>query len=108
MGGKASRVKGHGMEREAAIALREIFPNAQRLLEYQEGFGIDLQNTGRYDIQCKAYKKYVSMNTYHEIPKKPGRVPVLVAKGDRQPWLVTLSFSDFKELLCLIESKKLS
>lgn len=98
--GRAARRKGHGFEREVAIKFREIgYDKACRLLEYQEGKGIDLANTGIYDVQCKRSKKYVSLAAINEIPFAEGRVPVLVAKADYGEVLAAIPFSYFLELI---------
>jgi hypothetical protein len=58
--GLSERRKGHGFERKVAVKMRTCgFPLASRLLEYQaqEANGIDLSNTGDWDIQCKNMKK---------------------------------------------------
>lgn len=98
--GRAARVKGHSFEREIAIKFREIgYEKACRLLEYQEGKGIDLANTGIYDVQCKRSKKYVSLAAINEIPFADGRVPVLVAKADFGEILAAIPFKYFLELI---------
>jgi hypothetical protein len=104
MGGAASRRKGLQFEREIAIRLRHIFPHAKRHLEFQqeEAQGFDLDNTGRYKIQCKKLKKYVSVNTIREIVYREGfgEVPILVTAGDSQEAMAVIPFQD---LLWLIE-----
>lgn len=99
MGGKMSRTKGHGFERLIAQMLRVVFPKAVRQLEYQEGLGVDLANTGIYDIQCKRYAKYVSISKIEEVPAKDGRVPVLITKGDNKPIMAVLPLEHLIELI---------
>jgi len=96
--GKMSRTKGHSFEREIAIALRPIFPDACRQLEYQEGLGVDLTNTGRLRIQCKRYKKYASLSAIEEADNGTD-IPMLVTKGDRKKILVALPLEDFLKIL---------
>jgi hypothetical protein len=98
--GRAARAKGHGFEREVAIKFRvNGYPDACRNLEYQFGTGIDIANTGIYDIQCKRKKKNVPMSAIKEVPRKEGRVPVLIAKTDFCETLVTLPLDHFMELI---------
>lgn len=95
--GKLSRTKGHSFERDIALKLRGLFPDARRLLEYQEGMGIDLEKTGRLRIQCKAYKNYAPLSKIEEAGDKD--IPALVTKGDRKPILIALRLDDFIELM---------
>lgn len=100
---KLSRTKGHSFEREIAIAIRPIFPNCRRHLEYQDGEanGIDLSNTGHYRIQCKRGRKPAPISAILEVEHDSmlGEVPVLVTRGDRGDCYVVLPFSEFKRLL---------
>lgn len=97
--GKSQRTKGFGYERDVARRLRHIFPDAERLLEYQwsQANGIDLQNTGKFDIQCKRHKKYVPINTIFEIKGKG--IPVLVTKADRLPDMAVLPLDALIDLI---------
>lgn len=101
--GKLSRTKGHSFEREIAIALRGIFPEARRHLEYQdaEANGVDLVNTGKYFIQCKRGRKYASLTAIKEVQcdEALGDVPVLVTKGDNERILVALPLEEFLNLI---------
>src|SRR5687768_157221 len=61
---KANRSKGHRFEREIVHAFRKTFPDARRNLEFQKEaamHGVDLINTGRWRVQCKRGKQYVSV-----------------------------------------------
>lgn len=98
MGGRSSRVKGHSYEREVAILLRPVFPDACRLLEYQEGLGVDIANTGPFRFQCKRNKGYAPLSKMYEAEDGVG-IPVLVTKADRKDALVALKLSDFLDLL---------
>lgn len=96
--GKMSRTKGHAYEREIANALRPLFPEACRQLEYQEGLGVDIANTGRLRIQCKRYKGYAPLSKIEEADNGEG-IPVLVTRADRKKTLVALPWEDFIEIL---------
>ncbi|HSG30967.1 MAG TPA: hypothetical protein VLB82_05420 [Thermodesulfobacteriota bacterium] len=97
--GKKSRIKGKGYELEVAKDLALIFPHASRLLEYQEGFGYDLQNTGNFNIQCRRYKKYVPISHLKDVPRTNDRIPVLATRGDNEKSVVCLYLEDFIRIL---------
>lgn len=101
--GKLSRTKGHSFERLIAKALRVVWRECRRHLEYQdaEANGIDLVNTGRYRIQCKRGRKYASFSAIEEIQHDEmfGEIPVLVTQGDHKRILVALPFEDFLDLI---------
>lgn len=102
MGGKWSRTKGHSFERRIAALLRQVFPNAKRHLEYQDGeaFGVDIANTGHYRIQCKKHRCYVSINTIDEVEHDAlFEVPVLVTAADGKPAMAVLPFDELLRLL---------
>lgn len=103
MSGARSRRKGHSFERETAIALRHIFPEAKRQLEYQLDTcqGIDLAGIGPFKIQCKKLKSYASVNTIDEIRCNPelGDIPVLVTAADNKPAMAVLAFADLVDLM---------
>lgn len=101
--GRRARTKGHGFEREVAIALRSVFPDARRHLEYQdvEANGVDLVETGEFKIQCKRLKKYASISMIEEIvcDELFGDVPVLVTAGDSKPAMAVLPFEELIRLI---------
>lgn len=100
---KLSRTKGHSFERFIAQALRLVFPDARRHLEYQdaEANGVDLINTGHYRIQCKRGRRYASLTAIEEIQLEEafGDVPVLITQGDRKRVLVALPLEEFVRLI---------
>jgi len=99
--GKGQRVKGHGFERWVANQLKQVFPDAKRHLEFQgtEARGFDLDNTGQYHIQCKAYRGYAPISKIQEVHPEDGFTPVLVTKGDYLEPMAVLPLSAFIELL---------
>lgn len=98
--GKLSRTKGHSFERDIANRLKKwIYPDAKRHLEYQASealSGIDLVNTGKLAIQCKAYKNYPPMSKIEEVDSSVG-YPTLISKGDRLKPTITMYLEDFIE-----------
>jgi len=97
--GKASRRKGHSFERWLVNELKSLYPKAQRQLEYQEGKGVDLEHTGDFLFQCKAYKDYAPISKINEIPITENKIRCLVTKGDRKEPMVVIPFKEFKAML---------
>ncbi len=101
--GKLSRTKGHSFEREIAVALRGIFPDARRHLEnhIRDANGVDLLHTGHYRIQCKRLAKYANLKAIKEVTADEmlGEVPVLITQGDRERVLVAIPIEEFIRLL---------
>lgn len=101
--GAMSRRKGHSFERQIAIELRQVFPEARRQLEYhsKDANGVDLQGTGFYRIQCKRGRKWASLNAINEVVADEllGEVPVLITQGDRERILVALPLEEFIRLV---------
>lgn len=96
--GKSERTKGHNFEREVAKAFRQLYPESMRQLEYQIGLGVDVK-AGPFDIQCKRNKKWCPLSKIKEVPDSPGRVPLLVTKGDREKTLVAMELDVFLKIL---------
>lgn len=101
--GRHARRKGHQFERDIAIRLRLKFPNARRQLEYQidDCKGVDIQNTGRYKIQCKKMRKYAPITAIFEVKceRGLGDIPVLVTAGDGLEPMAILPLEEFLRLL---------
>lgn len=94
--------KGKQFEREIANALGHIFPEAERMLEYQASkvIGVDIEGTDRIKIQCKNHQNYCSIGTIHEVKiKDPSDIPVLVTKGIRMEAMAVLPFEKLVTLL---------
>ena len=97
--GKSARRKGHQFERDIANALKNVFPNAERQLESQHGFGYDIANTFPYRIQCKCYQDYAPINKINEVPEEDGAIPVLVTKGNRKEPMAVMHLIFFLRIL---------
>lgn len=100
---RRSRTKGHQFERDVAIALRSVYPDARRHLEYQdqEANGVDLVATGPYRIQCKKYRKYAPIGAIREVTADElmGEVPVLVTAGDSERPVAVVPLEEFIRLI---------
>lgn len=101
--GKLSRRKGHSFEREIAIALRVVFPEARRHLEYQdaEANGVDLVQTGHYRFQLKRGRKPAALSAIKEVTadEEFGEIPVLITQGDHERILAVVPFEHFLHLV---------
>jgi hypothetical protein len=94
--------KGKQFEREIANRLGHIFPEAERMLEYQASkvIGVDIEGTDRIKIQCKNRQNYCPIGTINEIrTTNPNDIPVLVTKGNRLEAMAVLPFEKFVTLL---------
>lgn len=109
---KLSRTKGHSFERHTASEFKRIFPQARRQLEYHEddAKGIDLQNTGRYRVQCKRGRGYAPINKIFEVQCLDflgvDEVPVLVTRADNCPTMAVIPFDKLLELIEVHEKEK--
>jgi hypothetical protein len=104
--GKTSRRKGHNFEREIAKLLRQYYPNAKRQLEYQEGVGFDIAETGDLSIQCKVGKSFKIEKALKEAVR-PSKIPLAITKKDRGDIVVSMYWKDFEFfLVSYLDSKK--
>jgi len=94
--------KGKQFERDIANQLGHIFPDAERMLEFQSSnnIGVDIQNTDRIKIQCKRNQVYCPIGKINEIRSKdPNDIPVLVTKGNNMEAMAVLPFAKLVTLL---------
>lgn len=104
--GKTARRKGHNFEREIAKLLRHYYPNAKRQLEYQEGVGFDIAETGDLSVQCKVGKSFKIEKALKEA-ERSGKIAMAITKRDREDIVVSLYWKDFEYfLICYLDSKK--
>ena len=96
--GKTARRKGHNFEREVAKLLRNYYPNAKRQLEYQEGVGFDIAETGDLSVQCKVGKSFKIEKALKEA-ERPDKIPMAITKRDREEIVVSLYWKDFEFFL---------
>jgi hypothetical protein len=99
--GKSQRTKGHNFERETAVKLREIFPEARRGLQYQDGKNPpDVVGTP-FHIECKVGKKPNPRTALEQaITDSDGSlIPVAVIKDDRREPFIVMQWNDFFELV---------
>ena len=99
---KNRAAKGKQFERDIANAIGHIFPEAQRMLEYQASnvIGVDIEGTDPFLIQCKNHAGYCSVGTINEVRvQNNNQIPVLVTKGIRLEAMAILPFEKFVTLL---------
>jgi len=95
--------KGKQFERDVANALGHIFPNAERMLEYQASgnIGVDIKGTGCFKIQCKRNANYAPIGKIHEVrTEDPNDIPILVTKGNH---LAPMAVLPFEALIRMLE-----
>lgn len=99
--GASVRAKGHSFERDCAQALRKLYPDAKRHLENQfsEAQGYDLEGTGPFRFQCKAYSKYAPVAKIEEVQHTKDQIPGLITKGDNKKPVVCIYLGDFIKIL---------
>ena len=94
--------KGKQFERDIANAIGHIFPEAQRMLEYQASnvIGVDIEGTYPFLIQCKNHQNYCPVGTINEVKTQSSQdIPVLITKGIRMEAMAILPFEKFVTLL---------
>ena len=99
--GRYQRRKGHDFEREVAASLRPLDPKACRLLEYQEGAGIDIKTALPLAVQCKAGRSLaVALAGFREAQAAagPGVFPVCAYRADRKGSFAVLAWDDFVDI----------
>lgn len=104
--GKTARRKGHNFERDVANLLKPYFPDAKRQLEYQEGLGYDIANTGELSIQCKVGKSFKIEKALKEAAREK-HIPIAITKKDREDIVVSMYWKDFEFfLISYLRNKK--
>jgi hypothetical protein len=102
---KYQRTKGHSFERKIAKQLRDIgIVEAKRVLEYQESFGHDVEDS-LFIYQCKKGKTINEVKAYKEMHEDTGKVRVVVAGHDRDVTLACMAWEDFLELRKICEQQ---
>jgi len=105
--GRSSRTRGHSWERFVSAALRMIWPDARRHLEYQDGEanGIDIANTGEtFRIQCKSTAKVPNIpQVFKEIRHDQENIPVVIFKVTGKGEYACFKFEDAKLLMGIFE-----
>lgn len=96
------RTKGHNFERAICRELKPYFPEcitARAGAIYKDAQGIDVINTGEYNIQCKAKQ---AMNVFKVLSDEmpiDDNINLVFWKRDRQKDIVCLSKTDFYKIL---------
>jgi len=99
--GAGARQKGLSFERNIANELGHIFPEAKRHLESQSdeaAKGVDISNTGVFNIQCKFHQAYKNPSEVLRIKADEGEIPVLVTKANGREPMAVMPFSKFVTL----------
>jgi hypothetical protein len=105
--GKYNRKKGHDYERQVAKEMRQFFPDAKTARDGARGEdprGVDLVNTGMFNIQCKARQSLNSFSVLKEMPDDHN-LNVMFWKRNREREIVVLDKEDFYELLQILKTE---
>lgn len=100
--GAYNRTKGHAYERRVSKELRKFFPKAVTAragARFEDSKGIDIINTGDFNIQTKARENLNIFNViFREIQLKDG-INLLFWKKNREKDLVIMKKEDFYKIL---------
>jgi len=101
MSGKRSRNKGKRGELELAKLLSAVFPvECRRGQQYNGLEGDDVVGLPGAHIECKRTERLQLGAALSQSIKDAGtKVPVVMHRGNRQPWLVTLRVEDLPALI---------
>lgn len=86
--------------------LRAYYPNAKRQLEYQEGVGFDITETGDLSVQCKVGNSFKIEKALKEAVRKD-KIAMAITKRDREDIVVSMYWKDFEFfLVSYLDTKK--
>lgn len=98
-----SRSKGHNFERMAAEYLRVLWPDCfttrYKGSPWLDHAGVDLVNTGNFNVQLKAMERAPSYHTILNSMPKDGKTNIIIHKKNRSGCLCVLSLADFIKLV---------
>jgi hypothetical protein len=97
----SQRRKGHSWERELAIRLRAVFPDARRGYQYRDGADAADVLVPCFHIEAKvgARPNLTAALRQAEGDAKLGMWPVAICKQDREDPTVTMRLTDWEELV---------
>ena len=104
-----SRNKGKRGELEAAHLLQEHGYDARRGQQFSGANGdADVVGLPGIHIEVKRVEKLNIENAVDQSRNdaRPGEIPIVLHRKNRQPWLVTMAFVDWRELYQAWEEKK--
>ena len=103
--GRAARRKGKAGELEALKLLRVFWPDAERREDGQDQDGGDVANGPEATyMEIRRRERLGVPAAMREVETKAGdRLPVLVHRPSRCPWMATLPFEELLPLLALRE-----
>jgi hypothetical protein len=103
---RKSIVKGKAFERDAAIALREVYPDARRgLVQARAGDEApDVEGTPFW-VECKVGARINAHAALQQATAATdGRPPLAICKPDGNPVTVTMLLSDFIKLIAITQN----
>ncbi len=91
-----SRRKGHNFERATATALKGLWPESKRGIQYTGGGEAPDVDGTPYWVECKCGKRTnIKAAVKQATEASDGRPIVVISKNDREPTLVTMLFGDW-------------
>jgi len=105
-----SRTKGHSYERKITRELKTYFPDcltARAGARFEDSRGIDIINTGMFNVQCKRRENLNIFNVLNKEMPKDHKYNIVFWKKDRQPDIVCMDKRDFYELLQILKAEKI-
>ena len=104
MNGRSAQAKGRRAEIELAEYLRENgYPAAEPGTPLNYGKEADITGVNGLHIECKRHEKIEINKWYRQAEEDAERMqdgkPVVIFRQNRRQWMVTLSLSDFLELI---------
>lgn len=103
-----SRTKGHSYERHITTELKEYFPDAitsRNGARFQDAKGIDIINTGLFNVQCKRRENLNIFNVLNKEMPVDQNINIVFWKRNRLKDIVCLCKQDFYELLQIIKAE---
>ena len=97
---KSQRDKGAGFERDIVNMLKTHGYEANRNLSQTRDGGGDI-DLPRWMLECKRYAKIAVYTWLKQSIKaaKPGQMPVVIARADKEEAIAILRLTDFMELM---------
>jgi hypothetical protein len=96
--GKLSRTKGQSAEREVCALLSKAFGfEIKRNLGQERDSGHDI-TVEPFHIEVKRRARIAKIYEWVDGAARPGKIPIVTLRSDRQDWLVIMRLSDWTTL----------
>lgn len=106
-----ARTKGKRYEQQIANLWRQLFGGHPERTAYAskklDDMGVDLTDTDPFLIQCKAVEQSLNVHDILERMPSDDRYPVVMHKRNNRGTVVSMSLSDFLEIVEMMRSNGL-